>query len=240
MLTVNFSTFGLTAGDRVLDLGCGEGRHVISLACESGIDAIGIDLGIKDLATAKSRMQECMSFKADDSRFLIAQANGLSLPFSDSSFDRVLCSEVLEHIDDWEAMLQEMARVLKPGGILAISVPRAWPERICWQLSDAYHRVEGGHIRIFDSKALNKYVESQGFLRYQKHYAHALHAPYWWLKCLFWREDDQKAHWSVRAYHKMLVWDLMSKPWITQTTERLLNPILGKSVVMYYRKSENI
>ena len=41
----------------------------------------------------------------------------------------------------------------------------------------------------------------------------------------------------VAAYHRLLVWDLMHRPWITRTLERLLNPVLGKSVVMYFRKA---
>jgi len=238
MLTVNFERLGLAPGQRVLDLGCGEGRHVISLACESGIEAVGIDLGIGDLQTAKSRMEECAAFKADDSRFLIAQADGLVLPFADGSFDCVVCSEVLEHIPDWEAMLLEAKRVLKPGGKLAISVPRAWPERICWRLSEAYHNVPGGHVRIFNGGELNGHIQSKGFIFKGKHYAHALHAPYWWLKCLFWREEGEQDHFLVKLYHRFLVWDLMDKPWLTKALDRLLNPVVGKSVVFYYRKEQ--
>jgi len=236
MLTVDFEKLGLQPGQRVLDLGCGEGRHVISLACERGIDAVGIDLGFKDLQAAHSKMADCAAFKADDSRFLIAQADGLVLPFADGSFDCVICSEVLEHIPDWESMLQEAKRVLKPGGMLAVSVPRAWPERICWRLSEAYYNVPGGHVRIFNSGELNQHIKTTGFDFKKRHYAHALHSPYWWLKCLFWREDGVKAHPLVRIYHRFLVWDLMDKPWLTRTLERLLNPVLGKSVVFYYRK----
>jgi hypothetical protein len=67
--------------------------------------------------------------------------------------------------------------------------------------------------------------------------------PYWWLKCLFWQEDDPQAeNWIVKQYHRFLVWDLMKQPWITRIADSLLNPILGKSVVMYFvhqeRKSE--
>ena len=60
-----------------------------------------------------------------------------------------MASEVLEHIPDDVTAMAEIARVLKPGGRVAVTVPRYGPERICWALSDEYHANEGGHIRIY-------------------------------------------------------------------------------------------
>ena len=64
-----------------------------------------------------------------------------------------------------------------------------------------------------------------------QHHAHALHSPYWWLRCAVGpkRED----HALVSAYHRLLVWDITSAPFLTRFTERLLNPIVGKSLVVY-------
>ena len=165
---------------------------------------------------------------------VILKANALDLPFADDSFDKVICSEVLEHIHDYQGVLREINRVLKSDGILAISVPRAWPEEICWRLSNAYHQVEGGHIRIFNALHLRREIESLGWRRYSRHWAHALHVPFWWLKCAFWDRGDE--HWLVRQYHKLLVWDLMQQPTVTRLTEKVLNPVLGKSVVMYFSR----
>ena len=113
-------------------------------------------------------------------------------------------------------------------------MPRRWPEKICWALSDAYHQVPGGHLRIFKAAELQKEIESLGFQFYHRHWAHALHAPFWWLKCLFW--DTQDSNWLIRQYHRLLVWDLMDKPAFTRVLERCLNPVVGKSVVLYFRK----
>jgi len=131
-------------------------------------------------------------------------------------------------------MLGEAKRVLAPGGILAVSVPRAWPERICWWLSRAYHEVEGGHIRIFRATKLREDIERLGFTRFFQHGAHALHVPYWWLRCLFWNRGADFA--PVRWYHRLLVWDLMCRPRLTRLLDTLLNPLLGKSVVFYFSK----
>ncbi len=234
MQTVDFGHFHLRPGDRVLDLGCGEGRHVISAYLEPGVDAVGVDLSLDDLQTTQQKFQEFAAGQSNDSTFTLASANALALPFADSSFDKVICSEVLEHIPDYRAALQEIDRVLKPGGLFCASVPRKWPERVCWALSDDYHNVPGGHLRIFNGRELRQQIEGLGMHHYYRHWAHALHAPFWWLKCMFWERQD--SHPLISLYHRFLVWDLMDRPWLTRTLERILNPLLGKSVVMYFRK----
>ncbi len=233
MQTVDFRHFDLRPGDRVLDLGCGEGRHVISAYLEPGIEAVGVDLNFDDLRTTRDKFEEFDGASAHSS-FTLASANALALPFADDYFDKVICSEVLEHIPDYQGALQEVNRVLKPGGLFCASVPRRWPEQLCWTLSEGYHKVPGGHLRIFRDRSLKLEIEDLGMCQYHRHWAHALHVPFWWLKCLFWERQD--SHPLVRLYHRFLVWDLMDRPWLTRSLERLLNPLMGKSIVMYFRK----
>jgi 2-polyprenyl-3-methyl-5-hydroxy-6-metoxy-1,4-benzoquinol methylase len=233
MLTVNFRDLPLAENDWVLDLGCGEGRHAIGVLFTANVNLVAVDINHQNLVVAQERYSSFVTH-AVSQQFYLQQADARRLPFADHSFNKIICSEVLEHIPDYEVILNEIMRVLKPGGFLAVSVPRAWPEKICWRLSSEYHQVPGGHIRIFDSKLLRKEIEAKHFYFRRKHWAHALHAPYWWLRCLFWQTQDQSR--LIKLYHRLLVWDLMHKPWITQTLEKCLNPILGKSVVMYFEK----
>ncbi|TNF33823.1 MAG: class I SAM-dependent methyltransferase [Gammaproteobacteria bacterium] len=234
MQTVDYLRFGLQPGDVVLDLGCGEGRHTIAAYAGHEVTVIGVDLGFADLQTARQRMGDFDEPANDNKHWLFMQSNGLHLPFADQAFDKVICSEVLEHVPDYEGMLREINRVLKPGGFFCASVPRFWPEWLCWALSDQYHANEGGHIRIFSARRLQKKIEALGFGFRGRHWAHALHSPFWWLKCVFWDSQDQSR--LVKAYHRLLVWDLMERPWLTRTLERGLNPVMGKSVVMYFCK----
>lgn len=235
MQTVDRSHFPLRPGQRLLDLGCGEGRHVIAAYALDGVDAVGVDLSRDDLATARQRLTDFAGSDGSDALFALLVGDALDLPFGEGSFDAVICSEVLEHIPDWRGAVSEIARVLKPGGQLCISVPRPWCERICWWLSSEYHEAPGGHVRIFSIPVLDAAVREYDCLPYYRHGAHALHTPYWWLQCLLWR--SRETSWLIRQYHRLLVWDMMKAPFITRVLERILNPVLGKSVVMYFRKA---
>ena len=234
MKTVDFKTLGFRSGDAVLDLGCGEGRHVINAYVEANVHAIGVDLGFNDLTTATERAEPFLVSENTEKHFHLACANALQLPFADASFNQVICSEVLEHIPDYLSALNEIERVLKPGGVAAISVPRYVPEWICWALSDDYHSNEGGHIRIFKEHLLKRDIERTGLRFIRRHWAHALHSIYWWLQCAFWPSKEKNP--LVQQWHKLLVWDMMEQPALTRILEKTLDPLIGKSVVLYFYK----
>ena len=146
----------------------------------------------------------------------------------------VLASEILEHLPADDEAIAELVRVLKPGGVLAVTVPRWLPERICWMLSDEYHANEGGHVRIYRASELRAKITGYGMRFAHAHHAHALHSPFWWLKCAV--GVDETDHLLVGAYHQMLVWDMMRRPFLTRTAEALLDPVIGKSVALYFAK----
>ncbi len=240
MLTVDYDLLDLRPGMTVLDLGCGEGRHAFE-AYRRGGRVVAVDWGQSEVETTKRWLGAIAEAGeagrvGDDvvARYEVVRGDLLHLPFPDASVDRVMASEVLEHIPDDVTAMAEIFRVLKPGGRAVVTVPRYGPERICWALSDEYHANEGGHIRIFKADALQATVEAHGLTTTHKRHAHALHAPYWWLKCAVGVERDQ--HPFVRAYHRLLVWDMMKAPAATRLAERALNPVIGKSVALYFRK----
>jgi len=237
MLTVDFDRLGLRRGDRVLDMGCGAGRHAFEMYRRGG-DVIAFDqdgdelAGVLDLFGAMRDAGEV----PDGAEADIKQGDALSLPFADGEFDRVVAAEVLEHIPDDTTAIAELARVLRPGGTMAVTVPRWLPEKVCWALSDAYHEVEGGHVRVYTGHELVRKLEEAGLVYDGRDHVHGLHAPYWWLKCAVGVTNDD--HPAVKAYHRLLVWDIMKKPLATRLAERALNPLIGKSLVLYLRKPE--
>jgi hypothetical protein len=163
-------------------------------------------------------------------------ADATRLPFPAGSFDGIIVAEMLEHIPNDAAALKEVARVLRPGGTVAVTVPAWLPERVCWALSSEYHEVPGGHVRIFTRAELSAKLTAAGLTPTGGHHAHGLHSPYWWLKCAVGVQDD--AHPAVRGYHRLLVWDIMRKPALTRVAEAALNPVIGKSLVIYARKEQ--
>lgn len=237
MLTVDYARLGLAPGMRVLDLGSGFGRHAFETA-RRGASVVAADLASEELVTTRATfgaMAEAGELPAGVS-CTVARADGRHLPFPDGAFDRIIASEVLEHVPDDLAVLAELHRVLRPGGRLAATVPAALPEQVCWWLNEGYHapRSPGGHVRIYGRPELATKLAASGFEPVDHHRAHALHSPYWWLKCAVGLDNDRNP--AVRAYHRLLVWDITRSPRITRTTERWLNPVLGKSLVVYADK----
>ena len=235
MLTVDFDRLGLRAGERVLDMGCGAGRHAFEMY-RRGADVVAFDqdgdelAGVLELFAAMREAGEVPTGAEAD----IKQGDALSLPFADGEFDRVVAAEVLEHVPDDRTAIAELARVLRPGGTLAVTVPRWLPEKVCWALSREYHEVEGGHVRIYTGDDLVGKLRDAGLVLEGRDHAHGLHAPYWWIKCAVGVDNDR--HPLVTAYHRLLVWDIMKRPRVTRIAERALNPLIGKSLVVYLRK----
>ena len=234
MLTVDFARLGLRPHERVLDLGCGGGRHAYE-SLRRGADVVALDASdteLKDVAVLLAAMVG--EGEASGGVGAAVNGNALALPFPDRAFDRVIAAEVLEHIPRDTAALAELARVLRPGGTMAVTVPRWGPELVNWALSDAYHSVEGGHVRIYRRATVIGRLQGVGLRVTGWHHAHALHTPYWWLRCAV--GVDRADHPLVRAYHRLLVWDITAATPLTRVPERLLNPYLGKSLVVYAEK----
>jgi ubiquinone/menaquinone biosynthesis C-methylase UbiE len=232
MLTVDFSKFDITPGERLLDLGCGGGRHAFE-AYRRGARVVAADLDSGELGSVGAMLaamrEEGEAGPPGAARAILCDAT--NLPFGSNSFDKVIAAEIMEHVPDDRRALAEVARVLRPGGLAAVTVPAWLPERVCWALSDEYHEVPGGHVRIFTRAELVAKLQRAGLHVTGSHHAHGLHSPFWWLKCAV--GVGNEAHPAVRGYHKMLVWDIMRRPALTRYAEAALNPLIGKSLVVY-------
>jgi len=241
MLTVDFDRFPIRPGNSVLDVGCGGGRHAYEVYRRGG-RVVAFDLDAKELggvramfgamaAAGEVAQGQAVAGPAATPAADAVSGDATSMPFCDNAFDRVIAAEVFEHVLDDQRAMHELSRVLRPGGLAAITVPAFVPERICWALSAEYHEVPGGHVRIYTRVELEAKLARAGLQPRWHHHAHGLHSPYWWLKCAVGVGKDD--HPLASAYHKVLVWDIMKSPRVTRVAERALNPVIGKSLVVY-------
>ena len=245
MLTADYDRLGLRSGDLVLDLGCGFGRHAYE-ALRRGASVVACDLGVDELRQVRAVagvMHDAGQVGPTDAgvgTVMLETANGDArrLPFADGAFDRVIASEVMEHIDDDDTAMAELTRVLRPGGTIAVTVPSLFPEKVCWSLSEDYHapKVAGGHVRIYRRQQVVAMLRAAGMVPTGHHRVHALHSPYWWLRCLVGPNQPIADSRLVTLYHRLLSWDIEKAPRLTRWTERALNPVLGKSLVVYATK----
>jgi len=237
VLTIRFSELGLRPGDMVLDVGAGFGRHVFECA-RRGANVVALDYAEDEVVQTRATLGGMVDAgEIEVERFKgVLRGDATRLPFADDSFDVVITSEVLEHIQNDVAAISEMVRVLKPGGTFAATVPAWFPEKINWMLSDAYHApiAEGGHVRIYSATELSAKLRSAGLDLRGHHRAHALHSPYWWLKCAVGPTNND--HPLVVKYREFLEWDIMNQPTSTRVAERVLSPAIGKSIVFYAAK----
>ena len=91
-------------------------------------------------------------------------------------------------------------------------------------------------MRIYTRVELQAKLARAGLTALWHHHAHGLHSPYWWLKCAVGVHNDK--HRLTSAYHRLLVWDIMRRPAVTRLAEQALNPLIGKSLVVYAVKAQ--
>ena len=171
----------------MIDLGCGTGRHVLELS-KSRADVIGADMSRHDLRIARYLLEIMRATGEVRARVHWLQMAGERLPFRDAAFDRVICTETLEHVDDDAVLARELARVLKPGGILAISVPDEFSEKIFWRLSENYRTQVGGHVRMYARSRSSRLLRDAGLRPYAVRYRHSLETAYWLSHVTFWSD----------------------------------------------------
>jgi SAM-dependent methyltransferase len=245
IVTIDFRRhLRIEPGDWLLDLGSGNGRHTIE-ACRWPCRVLSVDVDLEELRRARFflRAPEGMTpfgpyprherpgtpGRAD---FILADAQ--HLPFKDNAFDKVLCTEVLEHIPDDRAGIRELFRVAKPGAAVAVSVPRYWPERAFWALSWEYWHTPGGHVRMYRPGQMARYLQEQGFDVGAIRYRHAFQSVYWFLRCTFGKDQENRL--VPRTLWRFINWYHAARPRLVERAEAVANLVIGKDMIHYTRK----
>ncbi|MDY6893425.1 MAG: class I SAM-dependent methyltransferase [Chloroflexota bacterium] len=234
MLTIDFDVLPIGSGEQVLDIGCGPGRHSWYICTLDHCSVCAMDYDLEPLQTAKGMLAAMDDENQTKGKWNVLQGNAMGLPFRDGTFDKIVCSEVLEHVLDDEQGVRELVRVLKNEGKLAVSVPCHFMESLYWKISEDYHTNPGGHIRIYHEHELIDMLQRNNLTVYAIRHRHAFHSIYWLLRCIFGVRREKALVPSL--YHKFLAWEITNKNWFFVRLEGLLDHLFPKSVVIYTHK----
>ena len=230
LLTVDLERLDVQPGHRLLDAGCGEGRHCFG-SMYRGATVVGLDLDLDAMREASRNLRQRGEEHGRMGAML--QGDAFHLPFASGTFDRIICSEVMEHVHDYRAAIRELYRVAKPGAKVAITIPTATSEHLYLRLGDEYFESPGGHIRIFRPRDLAEGMAAAGFDTVGCGFAHGFHTPYWVLRSVMHLPDaDDSA--LVRAYREFLIRATGSP--LMAKLERALNFVCPKSIILYGEK----
>lgn len=232
MLTVNFDSLGVTKGDLVLDAGCGFGRHSQEFMLR-GARVLSMDMDTESLLKTRYLLGELRD-SGHDTPFLAHKGDALRMPFKDNTFDRIICSEVMEHVDDEVQAARELVRILKPGGTIAVTVPTPFSEAIYWLLTVEYFTSPGGHVRIFTPKSLARILREQKLELYDIGFKHSFHTIWWMIRSVVGLHLND--HPLTKGYHRFLHLMLFSP--FMRRMERFFDNFFPKSVVLYGRKPQ--
>ncbi len=233
MLTIDYDLIGIKDGERILDVGCGEGRHSWE-ACKQSCLVYALDIDEVNLKKAHYALYLLDKQGETRGKWLLVNGDIICLPFKDACFDKIICSEVLEHVPDDLRGISELVRVLKDDGTLAISVPSYLPETICWKLSRDYYDKPGGHVRIYRAGELVSKLQQNNLHVFAVRHKHALHSFYWISRCLFGVNNEKALIPSL--YYRFLVWDIHKNSKVVRLLDSFLNRFFSKSIVIYAHK----
>jgi Methylase involved in ubiquinone/menaquinone biosynthesis len=196
--TFNFNSLNLKKIKKVIDVGCGNGRHLKSLGFRlTDSEIVGIDQSVSEITKLNEEFSDSICKNGNTYRFITGDIREMEIP--DNSQDLVVCSEVLEHVPNFEAVLEECYRILKPGSVMLISVPAYFPESLCWKYSKKYMQTPGGHIRIFKKNFLKERFEALNLKVFKQHREHALHSIYWILRA----RNNMEENDFLKSFHNL-------------------------------------
>lgn len=177
-----FPQFCIEASDTLVDVGCGIGGACV-FAADEGAEVIGVDIDPGMIELTNKRLRE----ETTSQRWQTHVSDSNPLPLQSAIATRVICQEVLEHVDNPAAVLSELARIGRPNALYLLSVPDPVAEKVQKDLAPESYWRKPNHLRIFERDAFDRLVEDAG-LTIEGRSSYSFYWSMWWL--LFWAEPQ--------------------------------------------------
>lgn len=223
-----FSGIPIRADDVVLDAGCGEGG-VVSFCAQRGSHVIAVDMHQATLDTARERLSGSPARKLE---FYCSPAD--NLPVADAVASRIICTEVLEHVDDPALVLRELHRVGQPGALYLFSVPDPLGEALLKKVGPESYFQSPNHIRIFEREAFADVIRASG-LEIVSHTTTGFFWSVWW--ALYWGCKPDLSHpYHPVLDHWTLAWRALLDTELGLQLKHKLDDFMPKSQIIVARK----
>ncbi len=224
-----FAGFPISADDTVVDVGCGDGGNSI-FCSRQGAKVIFADISEERVAQTAAKMREV---GAHDAVPLVSNAD--PLPLGDAIASKVICTEVIEHVESPARFLAELVRIGKPGAQYLITVPDPEAEKLQKHFAPASYFEHPNHIRIIERSEFREMIEQSGLI-VEKEDSYGFYWTMWW--CLFWacEKQDFAAPWHPLLQHWMQAWGHFLKTPNGPRIKRVFDSYLPKSQLIIARK----
>ncbi len=223
-----FRGMSIGSDDVVVDVGCGDGGSILFCA-RKGARAVAIDLDPGTLAKTKAKLDDI-----EPGRHEAHVADASELPLPDAFATRIICTEVLEHVDDPQKVLGELVRIGRPGARYLLSVPDALQENLQKHVAPPLYFEKPNHIRIIEREQFAQWVGDAGLIIEQQS-SYGFFWSIWW--ALFWACDVDLEHPDHPALqHWTATWKAILDSPKGLSLKQNLDRFMPKSQVIVARK----
>lgn len=218
--------FPITPGDVVVDVGSGDGQ-MAGFCAQVAAETILIDSDEAHLDLALSRLRRRVAGRIEG-----RVADASKLPLADGMASRVICTEVLEHVDDPRVAMAELVRIGRPGALYLLSVPGEASERLLKPIAAPSYFEKPNHIRTFEGDEFPRLVEQAGLV-IERRSVYGFYWAMWWM--FFWQTPDgAPSHPLLESWNRTW-WELLRTP-DGARVKNALDGLLPKSNVLVARK----
>jgi SAM-dependent methyltransferase len=174
--------FPICGEDTVVDVGCGEGS-ASEFAAHFGAAVFAVDIDPE----AIDRVTRRMKGMAVPRPFHVLRSDGDPLPLDDGIATRIVCQEVMEHVDAPQRFLAELVRIGRPGALYLLSVPDPVTESLQKELAPPAYWQKPNHLRVFQREEFDRLVTDSGLV-IEKRAHFSFFWSMWWI--LFWSSKN--------------------------------------------------